>query len=261
MSPSRRLAAGFALSVAIAGPAYRLRTLSGDGALAAIAVGTSIFGRGGIRPALALIAFFVTSSALSKLPGGLPKDAAASRRNARQVAANGGLPALAAALGGGRSGSSGAALRGALAAAAADTWATEIGVRWGGTPRSIWGNRPVERGDSGGVTPVGTAGGLAGAAVIAAVTGFPDARAMVAGTAAGLAGMLLDSLLGATAQARFLCVACGRPTEQRRHCGLPAQLVSGPVWLDNDAVNLIGSVGGAIAGRALDGRVAPCLVS
>jgi uncharacterized membrane protein len=62
--------------------------------------------------------------------------------------------------------------------------------------------------------------------------------------------MLVDSLLGGTLQARFACANCGRVTEQPGPCHEPLRLVQGWRWLDNDAVNLVGSLAGALAATA-----------
>ena len=157
-----------------------------------------------------------------------------SRRTARQVLANGGVAALAALLG------SWPAVAGAVAAATADTWATEIGAFSSTPPRLITSRLPVPRGVSGGITPLGTAGGVVGAVLIGALAGLP--RGMAPGlthpggfvavvACAGVFGMLVDSLLGATVQGTF-------PNE-------PVQPTRGYAWLDNDAVNLAATLTGA----------------
>ena len=154
---------------------------------------------------LLLLAFFVSSNLLSK----------AKTRNERQVLANGGVAALAALAG------SWAAFAGALAAATADTWATEIGRYSRKPPRLITTGKPVPAGTDGGMTLVGTVGGIAGAAFMAALAFLFQPRVAVAVVVAGVLGMLLDSLLGA--------------------------MVQGAVrWLDNDAVNLAATLGGAV---------------
>jgi uncharacterized membrane protein len=64
--------------------------------------------------------------------------------------------------------------------------------------------------------------------------------------AAGIAGMLADSLLGATAQGVYECGACAARSERADTiCHEPVQLIRGWRWLDNDAVNLAATLVGA----------------
>ena len=136
-----------------------MKWLTPGGLVAACAVGAGVTWRLG-WPGLALLfAFFLTGSVLTQLA-----ERRGPSRNARQVLANGGVALLAALLG------SWAGAAGAIAAAAADTWATEIGAYSPFRPRLItsWGR--VTRGTSGGITALGTLGGLAGAALIAGLT-------------------------------------------------------------------------------------------
>ena len=61
-----QLAAGFFLAVIVAWIAYTVHSLSRDGAIAAILVGTIIFGLGGWQWSVLLLAFFISSSALTR---------------------------------------------------------------------------------------------------------------------------------------------------------------------------------------------------
>jgi uncharacterized protein (TIGR00297 family) len=138
---------------------------------------------------------------------------------------------------------------GALAAAAADTWATEIGTLAGGEPRALLTGAPVPPGTSGGVTFAGNLAAALGAVFIAggaALLGWP--RGMVFAIAVGgFAGAMLDSLIGAAIQARRWCDFCDRSTERLVHgCGTETRHVGGIHWLDNDAVNLVASVAGGL---------------
>src|SRR5438132_211998 len=127
-------------------------------------------------------------------------------RTARQVLANGGVATLAALLG------AWTAAAGAIAAAAADTWATEIGAFSRFPPRLFTSGRRVARGTSGGITALGTLGGVAGAVTIAWLAYVLAPRGAAPGlvtlTGAGVVGMLADSLLGATLQGKYQCPAC-----------------------------------------------------
>jgi uncharacterized membrane protein len=70
------------------------------------------------------------------------------------------------------------------------------------------------------------------------------AAAVVA--SAGLVGMLVDSLAGATVQGLFECPSCGARSERRETvCHEPVRLIRGYAWLDNDAVNLAATLAGA----------------
>jgi uncharacterized protein (TIGR00297 family) len=194
-----------------------VKWLTPAGAAAALAVGAATVWGVGWRGLLPLLAFFVSGSLLTRGGG---------RRNARQVMANGGVAAAAALAG------SWAAFAGAVAAATADTWATEIGAHSPTPPRLITNGAPVPPGADGGVTLLGTGGGVLGAAVIGTLFLLLGSRATGPGSAhpgwgavvvagAGVLGMLFDSLLGATLQG---------PEDK---------------WLDNDAVNVAMTLAGA----------------
>jgi len=170
-----------------------VRWLTRRGAAAALAVGLATAWGTGWRGVLLLFAFFVSSSLLTRKTA----EDGGGRRNERQVLANGGVAALAALAG------SWPAFAGALAAATADTWATEIGSRSRAAPRLITSGAPVPAGTSGGITLLGTLGGLAGAAFIGALAGLG------AVAVAGAFGTVIDSLLGATLQGKFECPRCG----------------------------------------------------
>lgn len=232
-----------------------MRALTGSGAAAAIAVGTAVYGSGGWRNASILLAFFVSSTALSRL-GRTRKRALvdAGKQGARdgwQVLANGGAAALCALLAQGHYGAWQVAFAGAFAAATADTWATEIGTLYGGTPRSILGGGSLATGLSGGITIAGSLAQVAGALAIAMVAALTRASSgMAAILLAGVAGSLVDSLLGATLQARYYCNGCARACEGDPHvCGANPALRSGLSWLNNDGVNALATTAGAaIAG-------------
>lgn len=243
--------------------AWRAASLSRRGALAAWGVGTVAVAAGWGWGAL-LIVWFVASSGLTRWGAAAKQQASASAlppasaRNALQVLANGAVYALgAAAYSISANPVWGLAALGALAAAAADTWATELGLLWGGKPRAILTGRPLDAGLSGGVTLVGFAGSLAGGLAVglagARLVGGDIAVALFLALA-GFAGALGDSVLGATLQLRRWCPACGRLTERDRHsCGASTEPRGGLPWMTNDTVNLLCTLLGASAAVALAG--------
>ncbi|HEU5170482.1 MAG TPA: DUF92 domain-containing protein [Gemmatimonadales bacterium] len=247
------VALAVALSAALALAARRVGALTATGAAAAAAVGTAVLAGTGWAGGAALVAFFVPSSTISRRAPVRGGDAKGACRDHRQVLANGGPAALGALAGLAEPALGLWIATASLAAAAADTWATSAGA-WSRTPpRHLLTRRPVAHGASGGVTPLGTLGGLAGALLVAsagaAVAGAP--LLLVAAALIGFAGMVADSLLGAAVQGRFRCPRCDEVSEWRRHrCGAETIRLGGWTWLDNDGVNAVVTGAAALAGWA-----------
>jgi uncharacterized protein (TIGR00297 family) len=171
-------------------------------------------------------------------------------RDLGQALANGGVAGLAAVLLGVTGDERyGLAMLGALVAANADTWATELGVLSRSPPRLVTTLRQVAPGTSGAVSGVGMLAASAGAAFVGLVAALAGARWSLVPwlVVAGVVGSLVDSLLGATVQDVRWCDACGRETERRVHrCGRPARPYRGFSWLGNDTVNVVATVAGAL---------------
>ena len=142
---------------------------------------------------------------------------------------------------------------GSLAGAQADTWATEIGGRSRRQPRLITGGQVVQPGTSGGVTWLGSLGGILGAVLIGLAT-VPFGQTWpvaVAGVIGGVAGMLADSFAGAVHQAKYRCAICHAIVDERIHCEVPATFEGGKRWLTNNGVNVVGSGTGALVAALL----------
>ncbi|HEY3476206.1 MAG TPA: DUF92 domain-containing protein [Anaerolineales bacterium] len=244
---------GFFLAGIVAYLAYRAHSLNQSGAIAAVIVGTIVFGIGGLQWAMLLLTFFITSSGLSRAFKRRKADltekfSKGHERDAGQVFGNGGLATLFAALHAFYPESilPWVGFAASLAAVNADTWATELGVLNPSPPRLITDLRKrVEKGTSGGISFVGTLASILGAAVIAlpAVLLSPSGTLPPAYflliTAAGLAGSFFDSLLGATVQAMYYCPADNKETEKHplHTCGTQTIHTRGWKWLNNDWVN------------------------
>jgi uncharacterized membrane protein len=141
----------------------------------------------------------------------------------------------------------------ALAAAAADTWATSIGSRSALNPRLIWSGRTVPAGTSGGMTASGTAAAAAGALLLGTVGALTSGMPALLPTATlvGFLGMVVDSTLGALLQGRFHCAACNTASEWQVHrCGRATARTSGITWLNNDVVNFLATGSAAATGLA-----------
>jgi uncharacterized protein (TIGR00297 family) len=225
-------------------------------------VGTLVLYGTGWEGGGVLAAFFVSSSLVSRgapPPPGL--DPKGDRRDHRQVLANGGVAAAGALLGLRDPALGVWLLTAALAAAAADTWATAFGARSTEAPRLILDGSVVPAGTSGAITALGCVGGAAGATLVAAAGALAARMPAMLPVAAlvGFGGMLLDSALGAAAQGRFRCSACAERSEWRvHHCGRPTTHEGGLAWLDNDGVNLTAGAGAALVAWVAWVWLCPC---
>lgn len=116
----------------------------------------------------------------------------------------------------------------ALAEAATDTVASEIGQTRSQNAILITTGESVPSGTDGGITPIGTLCGIAAGLVIVAVAvlgGMVGRGQFWIPASAGVAGMFVDSVLGATLQRRG--------------------------WMNNEAVNLWGTLASAAMAYAL----------
>lgn len=254
-----RAAAGGLIAAAIAAAAWRVGSLSRSGAVAALFIGTLGVAAGWEWGAL-LILYFLSSSLLSRAGAAIKAQRSGSivakggTRDAIQVLANGAVFAAAAAL---------ALLfpsslwlvagAGALAASAADTWGTEIGMLANAPPRMITTWRTVPTGTSGGVSAVGLVATACGALFIAFAAWLlhRNAHAALAVALGGIVGALVDSFTGALWQSRRVCTRCGSATERLVHdCGTQTERAGGLGWLNNDGVNAACTAVGALTAAA-----------
>lgn len=258
-------------SLIVAGLAYRKRSLTVSGAIAAVVMGTIYYGSGSLIWFGLLLTFFFSSTFWSKWKQYSKSKfdhlyEKTGRRDAAQVFANGGIGMLLCL---------GNAVYphqiwlllflGVMATVNADTWATEIGSLSKADPRSLLSGKRVPAGTSGAISGLGTfatcMGALTiGAAAVAALYiaddpafSFPYTWSFLgviclSALVGGIAGSFTDSLLGATIQAMYKCKSCNHLTEKSVHCGHPTELVKGWRWMTNDLVNGISSmVGGIVA--------------
>jgi uncharacterized protein (TIGR00297 family) len=250
---------GFGLAAVAAGVAWRLGMLSVNGWYAAIPLGGLTYGLGGLPAAILLLAFFASSSLLSRAFARAKRQVSANfakggRRDWAQVVANGGVAVFSlvmAATGWVATPFAWVAFAAALAAVTADTWATEIGVLSAGQPFLITSGKRVPPGTSGGISFLGSGVALLGALLISALAwslGLITFTVLPFVGLAGLLGSFIDSALGATVQAVYWCPQCKKETERYpvHYCGHSTTLYRGWRWLDNDWVNFLSSLAAAL---------------
>ncbi len=203
-----RMPVAIGLAVALALLARATKSVDWSGALTGAAFALMLYAALGGLGVIGLMAFFIVGTAASKIgyEKKRAKKAAQEIRTWRNAVANAGVAALCAPLAAltPRPDLFAVAALGAFAAAASDTVAGEIGRAYGGTPYSIVTLRRARVGDNGAVSLVGLLAGLATAlgfgalAFLAADPSLHRAAWCIAG--GGMAGNLIDSLLGATAE-------------------------------------------------------------
>ncbi len=228
---------------------YKGHSLTLSGAFATTIVGMAILLAFGAQGLFLIGTFFVTASYWSKFKADKKKSVEdkikkSGARDAVQVFANGGVPALLSLL----------YLLfqenlllymfiTSLATANSDTWASEIGSISKSKPIHVLSLSRVDAGTSGAISLLGTLSALCGAFLIGIISHFLwNEVTFQLGLAIGIVGFLgnlLDTLLGATVQVTYTCSNCGLNTEKTNHCGQSTLYKSGLRFLNNDTVNFL----------------------
>jgi uncharacterized protein (TIGR00297 family) len=231
----RRAAIGFAVNAVLALLAWLAHTVDLSGVVAGMVLGTAIYAFLGWQGFLLMLAFFVIGSGATKL--GYRRKAAQNlaqekggRRGARHAFANAGVAAGCALFAAATPFLvlSTLAFAGAFATAAADTASSEIGQLLGRRTFLLTTFRPVPRGTEGAVSLEGTLAGIAASLVIAALgalVGLYAWNGVLPVVAGAFIGTTFESLLGAAFSKRQL--------------------------LDNEALNFLNTLVGALASAAL----------
>lgn len=223
------------LNVILAAAGYILATLSLAGAVMGCLLGTVIFSFLDVSGYLVLLVFFLLGSSTTRLGYGQKArrriaQGRGGRRGVANVLANGGVAAICAVFAGLSPQESvfSWAFVAALAAAAADTVESEIGQLWGRPTLLLTTLQAVRPGTDGAVSPLGTLAGLAASAAtvaVAWVTGLLPLAALGPLALVSLLATVLESLAGATLERSGL--------------------------LDNDGINFLNTLLGALLGAAL----------
>ena len=224
--------------------AYRKKSITLDGTVAAFLTAVLLYAFGGIWVASSLILFFVLGSFVSKLNNDQKRKAESLQedtgaRTWKQVLSNS-FPAvvmvvivyffpdqmvlrlLALAV---------------FAAAAADTFSSELGMLSKAKVFNILNFKPIEKGLSGGVSWIGLLAGLLGSTLIALLA-FPEfgLRGFIVSIVIGFMGSIIDSILGAVIQRKYVGTNGGLQDKPNHPLDKP---IRGFKWISNGMVNFL----------------------
>ena len=225
--------------------AYKVKALNKNGVIAAYTMGIIIFGAGGLKWVTPIVIFFVLSSIISKISRSDSQLHKGSNRDILQVLANGGIATIIAIVNFYEPNENLYIIYLAVVAAAtADTWASEIGSFNSTKPIHIIKFIRVPKGTSGAISFLGTIGSILGATIIAIVgliwnVTMPLIFLIII---TGSIGSLVDSFIGGSIQAKFQCSKCNDITEKRSHCNSSSLHISGIYFIDNDMVNFLNTL-------------------
>jgi uncharacterized protein (TIGR00297 family) len=146
---------------------------------------------------------------------------------------------------------------GSISFALSDTMATEIGLLSKSKPYSIVTGKKIDTGQSGGITIQGEIAALIGSLFIGSICesflsdgAFSQMHViLLAAITGGMIATNIDSILGATIQAKYKCLNCKKYVEKMTiHCNLPVVQERGISMVDNNVVNLLAAfIGGLIS--------------
>jgi uncharacterized protein (TIGR00297 family) len=254
--------ADFFIVIAFALAAVLLKTIDGRGFLASVVVGLSMMFGGGFSWFIMVAVFFALGVIFTLYKYGYKRELGSAQekegtRSWPNILANGGFASAIALLNlVGPSLTLSTLFLGAISTSAADTVATELGLLSHSKPRLITNLAEiVTPGTSGGVTPLGLLGAVFASLVIGSMAlllkvGPTQIRLVLVCIVGGVIGATVDSVLGATVQRKGYCVICLKPTEALKHCGEGTHVTGGTRYIENNMVNLLATIIGAMAAAA-----------
>lgn len=208
---------------------YKRKDLDLFGSLIMVLMGIIIIFSAGVNWLLLIVIFLILALLATRYSKTYKRSLGEfeGRRTSKNVISNGIVAVMMAAFGGYYLPFVGGFI-GAIATATADTLASEIGVLH--QPRLLTTFQKVDPGTDGAVSVLGTVTGMVGAAVIGISAYFLGIianpfSALLVSIVSGTVGCFMDSFLGATFERRE--------------------------WLNNEHVNLIATITGAIVGILL----------
>lgn len=234
----------FVFSIGVLLLSLKFRWLTADGVVAAILTAITLYLLGGVWIAVSLYVFYFLGSGVSKIKNERKLKAdrfqeSTGARTWRQVISNS-LPSPVLVFCHYVSPSSmifSLLSFVVFAAAMADTFSSELGVLGKGRVFSVLTGKNVQRGVSGGISWAGLLAGLIGG-FLSAWLAFPQFgyKGILFVTFMGFMGTLIDSVLGAMFQRKYLTNE-GLISDKKAYAG--QKPVQGFSWMSNNTVNLL----------------------
>lgn len=215
--------------------------LTYTGGIAALILGTTVFYLNGPIAFGAVIFFFITSAILEHYH---KKPKTDKVKTFAQVIENG-LPFILFSIMYYATGSEIALICefAAIAGATADTWSSGLGYFSKEKVRSILTLKPIPKGESGGITGLGTAGAVFGALFIAMFSGLLGGTNIIIRVAIvfffGVFTSVLDSLFGILLQVKYYNEKTGEMLEKKPKSMRGIRRVSGYDFINNEMVNFL----------------------
>ncbi|WP_027634486.1 DUF92 domain-containing protein [Clostridium hydrogeniformans] len=245
---------GCIISIVIAGLAFSKKSLNLSGFIGAVILGSLIYTFGGASFYSIMMVFFISSSLLTKikkenkLEDNYEKDK--KGRNYIQVLANGGIGLILSYMFYKTNNNIYYLIYCiSFATANADTWASEVGVLSKRSPISLITFKRIKRGESGGVSLLGTLASFMGSSLIGIffVIGYLNIGTeeklvcyFILCIALGFLGSIIDSILGETIQVKYknskgdIVEIYSKENQLIRVKGIPG--------VNNDVVNLLSNI-------------------
>lgn len=220
--------------------AYKKKAITQNGIVMALLVAINLYVFSTISLSYSLLLFFVLGSLVSKVSNTTKKRAEEHQeqtgaRTWFQVISNG-LPAVICAWLFALTHESKFILMGlvSFSVASSDTFSSEIGMLTNGKVFDILSFKEVEPGVSGGVSLMGFIGSIVGSLLLSLMTLIDfNIQKMMLVMMFGIIGSILDSVLGASLQRKFMV------NQQLVDYSEQGKVVKGISWMSNSLVNLI----------------------